>query len=58
MLESEVAFDEESLFVSVVLVVLVVLLSVPFSLLVSLLEDSLLLAVSLDFSSAGALGRP
>ena len=55
MLESEVAFDEESLFVSVVLVVL---LSVPFSLLVSLLEDSLLLAVSLDFSSAGALGRP
>ena len=52
------AFDEESLFVSVVLVVLVVLFSPAFSLLVSLLDESLPLAVSLGFSSAGALGRP
>ena len=52
--DSEVALDEESLLVSVLLVVL---LSELFSLLV-LLDESLLLVLSLDFSSTGAFGRP
>ena len=52
--DSEVALGEESLLVSVLLVVL---LSELFSLLV-LLDESLLLVLSLDFSSTGAFGRP
>ena len=52
--DSEAALDEESLLVSVLLVVL---LSELFSLLV-LLDESLLLVLSLAFSSTGALGRP
>ena len=52
--DSEGALDEESLLVSVLLVVL---LSELFSLLV-LLDESLLLLLSLDFSSTGAFGRP
>lgn len=48
------ALDEESLLVSVLLVVL---LSELFSLLV-LLDESLLLVLSLAFSSTGAFGRP
>ena len=52
--DSEAALDEESLLVSVLLVVL---LSELFSLLV-LLDESLLLVLSLDFSSTGAFGRP
>ncbi|GIT13919.1 MAG: hypothetical protein CM1200mP35_07390 [Chloroflexota bacterium] len=49
--DSEAALDEESLLVSVLLVVL---LSELFSLLV-LLDESLLLVLSLAFSSTGAL---
>ena len=52
--DSEAALDEESLLVSVLLVVL---LSELFSLLV-LLDESLLLVLSLDFSSTVAFGRP
>ena len=52
--DSEEALDEESLLVSVLLVVV---LSELFSLLV-LLDESLLLVLSLDFSSTGAFGRP
>ena len=52
--DSEAALDEESLLVSVLLVVL---LSELFSLLV-LLDESLLLVLSLAFSSMGAFGRP
>ena len=52
--DSEAALDEESLLVSVLLVVL---LSELFSLLV-LLDESLLLVLSVDFSSTGAFGRP
>ena len=52
--DSEAALDEESLLVSVLLVVL---LSELFSLLV-LLDESLLLVLSLVFSSTGAFGRP
>jgi len=52
--DSEAALDEESLLVSVLLVVL---LSELFSLLV-LLDESLLLVLSFAFSSTGAFGRP
>ena len=53
-LDSEAALDEESLLVSVLLVVL---LSELFSLLV-LLDEYLLLVLSLAFSSTGAFGSP
>ena len=52
--DSEAALDEEALLVAVLLGVL---LSELFSLLV-LLDESLLLVLSLAFSSTGAFGRP